>query len=157
MRIDQVLLGVALTCAGMAGAQTAEPALGWLSDSVTPRVDASPRPRSAPAQVAVNALPAPVTVAPLGAPDLNRIGVFAPERAGLDRELWGASEAATLVRLLLRDRTGALPAARELFSDILLAELDPPRRGADKSLFLARPMLRVYSAWPVAAIGTRRR
>ncbi|KAF0675195.1 hypothetical protein PMES_02458 [Profundibacterium mesophilum KAUST100406-0324] len=86
-----------------------------------------------------SALPGPVTVTRLGAPELDRIGLYPAQRAGLDAGLWGATSRDVLVRLIAHDHSESLPALRDLFTEMLLAELDPPREdGEGTRLFLAR-------------------
>jgi hypothetical protein len=102
----------------------------WLSDTIT-------RPH---ANVATSALPPQVTVMPLGAVEIEAIGLLPPAITGLPRDLWGASDTETLVRLFGAQPQQGLPAIQGFTETLALAELDPPA-DADPNraaLFLAR-------------------
>lgn len=102
----------------------------WLSDTIT-------RPH---ANVATSALPPEITVMPLGAVEIEAIGLLPPAITGLPRDLWGASETDTLSRLLGAQPVQGLPAIQAFTETLALAELDPPA-DADPdraALFLAR-------------------
>ena len=103
---------------------------GWLSDTIT-------RPH---ANVATSALPPQVTVMPIGAVEIEAIGLLPPAITGLPRDLWGASDTETLVRLFGAQPLQGLPAIQSFTETLALAELDPPA-DADPdraALFLAR-------------------
>ncbi|GAA3876224.1 hypothetical protein [Celeribacter arenosi] len=119
-------------------------AIDWLSDTL----DAAPTPVAMPSKVAPppddiadNALPEDVTVAPLEATQLDATGLLPPSTTGLPRGLWGASNAGDLARRItsIAAEPDLLPASRRLLNTLVLAELDPPA-GEDKEgrLFLAR-------------------
>jgi hypothetical protein len=131
-----VLLSTALTalpCA--AGAEAPLSAIDWLSQSVaTPATLPRPEP-----PVATVAAPSTITVAPLGGPSPDALGLVPAARAGLPRDLWGASKSADLARLLRAEQPDTLPAIRALLMSVLLAELDPPVDSDPAgALFLAR-------------------
>lgn len=85
------------------------------------------------------AIPGPVSVTRLGAPALDTIGLYPAQRAGLDPALWGTTPRDVLAALIAHDHSESLPALRELFTELLLAEFDPPRADGDETaLFLAR-------------------
>ena len=135
------LLGLALAAALPAGAQVPPDAADlpelpemvppdWLSDTIT-------RPH---ANVATSALPVPITVMPLGAVEIEAVGLLPPAITGLPRELWGASETETLTRLFGAQPVQGLPAIQSFTETLALAELDPPfDADPDRAaLFLAR-------------------
>ncbi|EKE43632.1 hypothetical protein OCGS_2364 [Oceaniovalibus guishaninsula JLT2003] len=128
-----------LLTAGPVAAQTPLSAIDWLSDSVRKPATAA-KPRRAPAtDVAVNALPRQVTVAPLGAPAPDRVGLLPAERVGLPDDLWHGSASADLARALSHDRAGALPALRDLLRAMLQSAAEPPAdSGPEAVLFFAR-------------------
>jgi hypothetical protein len=102
----------------------------WLSDTIT-------RPH---ANVATSALPPPITVMPIGAVEIEAIGLLPPAITGLPRDLWGASDTDTLTRLFGAQPVQGLPAIQSFTETLALAELDPPA-DADPdraALFLAR-------------------
>lgn len=102
----------------------------WLSDTVT-------RPH---ANVATSASRAPIRVLPLGAVELDAVGLLPRSITGLPPGLWGQSEPETLVRLFAAQPISGLPAALSFSQTLALAELDPPAGEAaeDGALFLAR-------------------
>ncbi len=114
-------------------------AIDWLSDSL----DAPPRsvPVAPADDIATNALPEDVTVAPLGAVNVDGAGLVSAAQVGLPRNLWGASQAIDLAQRInaIASRTTLLPASRRLLNTLVLAELDPPIQASEKGrLFLAR-------------------
>jgi hypothetical protein len=102
----------------------------WLSDTIT-------RPH---ANVATSALPPAITVMPIGAVEIEAVGLLPPAITGLPRDLWGASDTETLARLMRAQPMLGLPAIQGFTETLALAELDPPQ-DADPdraALFLAR-------------------
>lgn len=69
-----------------------------------------------------------ITVAPLSAPQLDQIGLFAASRIGLRRDLWAGMPVAELISGLAALPTDTMPAALQLSYRLLLAELDPPEQ-----------------------------
>ena len=67
-----------------------------------------------------------ISVTPLDATRADAAGIVPARVAGLPADLWGNSDTATLVRLIARERLDPVPALRDLFVTILMAELDPP-------------------------------
>jgi hypothetical protein len=138
------VLAVTLACvAGGALAQEggpdASPALpdppeafapGWLSDTVT-------RPH---ADVATSAARPDFRTLPIGAVDLDAVGVLPRSITGLPADLWGETPTETLVRLFRAQPASGRPAALSFARTLALAELDPPRdtEPGDGELFLAR-------------------
>lgn len=101
-------------------------AIDWLSKSVTtPAVAPTARPDEPPV-ASGGALPYAVASTPLDGPAPDAIGLIAPAVSGLPRNLWGAGLTDEIARAVLRDRMESLPALRQLFLTMLLAEADPP-------------------------------
>lgn len=113
-------------------------AIDWLSNSVnTPaQVDALEPTESAP-----NAptKPEAISVAALGTPSRESIGLLAPHVTGLPPDLWGDTRAEDLARRITAEHTDMLPAMQDLLLMILLAELDAPEgSNGHPTLLLAR-------------------
>tara|TARA_R110001583_G_scaffold169768_1_gene322665 strand:- start:60149 stop:61771 length:1623 start_codon:yes stop_codon:yes gene_type:complete len=115
-------------------------AIDWLSDTLdAPRAPATSAPQ--PSDIAQNALPEDVSVAPLDTPSPDAAGLLPSAVTGLPRDLWGASTATDLARRIttISARPDLLPASRRLLNTLVLAELNPPLQSqADGRLFLAR-------------------
>lgn len=137
---------LAAALAAPAGAENGEPlsAIDWLSQSVAAptlpvALPAPPAPALDEPPVATGALPEPIAVTPIGAPSLDALGLIPAARAGLPRDLWGATPSVDLARMLRAERLDTLPAIQNLLSTLLLAELDPPADGNGAGeLYLAR-------------------
>jgi hypothetical protein len=136
-RLALALISVPFMTAGGVSAQTEGgplSAIDWLSQSV-----ATPAAKDTGGlAVAINeppvadvggALPEPVATTALDAPSPDAVGLIAPAVSGLPRGLWGAGLTREIAAQLFNDRAGDLPALRQLFLTILLAELDPPADG----------------------------
>jgi hypothetical protein len=123
-----------LSAAGAALAAGDDPlsAIDWLSESVT-------APAVIPSSVAIGpvvdeppvtgdggALPADVATTPLDGPSPDAVGLIAPAVSGLPRKLWGAGRTEEIAAAITRDRMDSLPALRQLFLIVLLAEAVPP-------------------------------
>jgi hypothetical protein len=115
-------------------------AIDWLSDTLdAPRAPVATAPQ--PSDIAENALPENVSVAPLDTPGPDAAGLLPSAVTGLPRDLWGASTATDLARRIttISARPDLLPASRRLLNTLVLAELNPPLQSqADGRLFLAR-------------------
>ncbi|MCB6177052.1 hypothetical protein LHP98_02775 [Rhodobacter sp. Har01] len=122
-------------------------AIDWLSQSVaTPA--ATVLPSGTPAVVArpdeppvtdASALPAAVATTPLDGPSPDAVGLIAPAVSGLPHDLWGAGRTDEVAQAIIRDRMDSLPALRQLFLTILLAETAAPADSeAQGRLLLAR-------------------
>lgn len=145
---------------------TAVPAAGqplsasdWLSGGTTPGApvsawrpgDAIPRdvgrraprkPESLPPQVAADVRVPAVGVTPLPGPDADIAGTLSASTAGLPRDLWAGTDAATAAEAISAARP-RLPATQALLRTLLTAQLDPPTDATgtpdpDGRLFLAR-------------------
>lgn len=124
-------------------------AIDWLSESVsaparpaTPPRTPAPRTPSPTAEAPVardGALPAEVTTTTLDAPSPDAVGLIAPAVSGLPHDLWGAGRADEIARAITRDRSDSLPALRQLFLTLLLAEAKAPADSSSEGrLLLAR-------------------
>ena len=137
---------LAVCTAGMAHADTPLTAIDWLSQSVAVPVvvagsNASPRPVVPVGEqpVANDARPADVTVTVLGGTNLDAVGLLPSVVTGLPRNLWGLGLTQEIAGNITVERTGALPALRQLMVTVLLAEADPPMDSTgDGRLLLAR-------------------
>lgn len=113
---------------------TAAAAPDWLSDAIT-------RPHG---NIATSVDRPSFTVQPIGAVQLDAVGLLPPGLTGLPRDLWGVSEPETLARLFRAQPTTGVPAALDFTRMLALAELLPPApaqeeaAAPDGTLFLAR-------------------
>ena len=125
-----------LSAAGVPAQQagSSEPlsAIEWLSRSVEPAIQPE-------APITNTAQTPDVTVTTLERPSKDPIGLLPSSLTGIPRSVWAASDEAALVDLVRAERLDTLPALREFFKVLLLAEANPPRgAGLDGALFLAR-------------------
>ncbi|PWE34221.1 hypothetical protein DDZ14_00440 [Maritimibacter sp. 55A14] len=135
--LNRTLAVCAICLSTPAWAEEPLSAIDWLSDTVR-EAPAAPSEGAAP-DIADSATVAEVTTRPLDAPDKDAVGLLPPETTGLPRDLWAGSSTASLVSLIARQRTDALPAIQDLLYTILLAEADPPAdSGPEARLLLAR-------------------
>ncbi len=109
-------------------------AIDWLSKSVSAPA-AGPVPASMPVPhpdpdeppvAAGGALPEMVSTTPLDGPSADGAGLIAPAVSGLPRDLWGVGLTDEIAAAIIRDRMDSLPALRQLFLTMLLAEAAPP-------------------------------
>ena len=131
-------LGGALALAD--GALSAQPlsAVPWLSESI--RVERSPPPRR-PSIAVLPPVPGTeqITVTPLGEVSHEAVGTMSPAETGLPRNLWGPATALDVRAAIQQHPDDGVPAARDLFRKLLLAEADPPSgSGVSASVLLAR-------------------
>lgn len=122
-----------LVCVGSAVVAEDAPlsAIDWLSQSVaTPAAQDSGGLAVAidepPVTGEGGALPQPVATTALDGPQPDAVGLIAPAVSGLPRDFWGAGLTREIGEALLTHPEGDLPALRQLFLTILLAELAPP-------------------------------
>jgi hypothetical protein len=112
-------------------------AIDWLSQSVTSPTPASASvassaaadPQPDPDEPPVSeggALPTVVATTPLDGPSPDAIGLIPPAVSGFPRDLWGAGLTLEIATAISRDRMDSLPALRQLFLTMLLAEAAPP-------------------------------
>ncbi len=146
-----LVLTLALAPAAPALAAGDDPlsAIDWLSQSVSapaatltaPPVVSSaalpptPQPGETPVS-AGGALPAVVATTPLDGPSPDAVGLIAPAVSGLPRALWGAGLTLEVARAVTEDRMDSLPALRQLFLTLLLAEAAPPIDSEGKGILL---------------------
>lgn len=136
--IAALAAGLALPAPGLAEAPLS--AIDWLSKSVaTPAsLPRAPVPLTE-TPISKNVLPSTISMAPIGAPDVNALGLVPASRAGLPRSFWGKSASVDLARLMRAEPPDTIPAIQALLYSILIAELDPPTdTDPDGTLFLAR-------------------
>ena len=140
-------LAAGLSAPGMTHAAGGDPlsAIDWLSQSVSAPVGTRPggsaqpaavRPDEPPVTSPGGALPVDVATSALDGPAPDGAGLIAPAVSGLPRDLWGAGLTDEVARALLRDRMDSLPALRQLFLTMLLAEAEPPADHAGRGLLL---------------------
>lgn len=106
-------------------------AIDWLSQSVA--TPASQDTGGVPVAIdeppvteAGGALPEPVATTSLDGPSPDAVGLIPPAVSGLPRDLWGAGLTREISERLIVDRAGDLPALRQLFLTMLLAEVMAP-------------------------------
>jgi len=121
-----VWLATALPLAAQEGGQPLS-VIDWLSESVSSPAGANVVILDEPPVTDPGgALPEPVATAALDAPAPDAVGLIAPEVSGLPRDLWGAGLTMEIAARLTADQAGDLPALRQLFLTILLAEVAAP-------------------------------
>ncbi len=145
------LIGAALVAAlpDMAAAAGDDPlsAIDWLSQSVTAPTkastsvpsSASPAPQPSPGEPPVTtggALPTTVATTPLDGPSPDAVGLISPAVSGFPHDLWGAGLTLEIAEAISRDRMDSLPALRQLFLTMLLAEAAPPIDNEGKGVLL---------------------
>ncbi|MBE2276521.1 MAG: hypothetical protein IAE87_09510 [Rhodobacteraceae bacterium] len=141
-------LAAGLMCPAMTRAEN-DPlsAIDWLSQSVTAPAGTAvaaapggtPAPRPAPDEAPVvkgGALPSDVATSPLDGPSPDAAGLIAPSVSGLPANLWGAGRTEEIARAVTEDRMDSLPALRQLFLVMLLAETVPPADNAGRGILL---------------------
>lgn len=145
---------------GSAAAQKGDPmsAIDWLSQSVTSpvkgAVKTSPKgtltappvesgaaraPQANPNEPPVSAggaLPVVVATTSLDGPSPDAIGLISPQVSGFPVDLWGVGLSVEVAQAVTRDRFDSLPALRQLFLTLLLAEAAPPIDSAGKGVLL---------------------
>lgn len=116
-------------------------AIDWLSQSVaTPAASGvAVGIDEPPVAVDGGALPEPVTTTALDGPNPDAVGLIPTAVSGLPRSFWGAGLTREIGERLVAHPAGDLPALRQLFLTILLAEVDPPAdSGGRGELLLVR-------------------
>lgn len=131
MTANRVLSGAAvIACLGVGGlAQDLTPEPGWLSDVFVAPHD----------NLASSAIPAPITAMPIGAVNLDGVGLLPQSVTGLPANLWGGSRTEDLERMFRSVPAQGLDAMLSFTETLALAELDAPRDSSpEAALFLAR-------------------
>lgn len=114
-------------------------AIDWLSQSVaTPAVTgtevaAADEP---PVAEAGSALPSTVTTSSLDGPSPDSVGLIPMSVSGLPRDLWGAGRTREIAERLVSHPDEDLPALRQLFLTLLLAEVAAPVDAGDRGELL---------------------
>lgn len=108
-------------------------AIDWLSQSVaTPASAGTAAPSTGtaidepPVTKAGGALPAAVTTSALDGPSPDGVGLIATAVSGLPKDLWGAGLTQEIAQRLVSHPEDDLPALRQLFLTLLLAEVAAP-------------------------------
>lgn len=137
MRTSGVGLCTLLLLAGPLSAQEASgtggplSAIDWLSQSVATPVAAgtttvTTNSDEPPVTEAGGALPASVTTSALDGPSPDGVGLIASNVSGLPNDLWGAGLTHEIAERLVGHADDELPALRQLFLTLLLAEVAAP-------------------------------
>ena len=134
MRTSAAGLLSLLILAGPGAAQDASgplSAIDWLSKSVATPVAAAPGGVGVaidepPVTEAGGALPAAVTTSELDGPSPDGVGLIQPAVSGLPTDLWGAGLTREISERLVSHPDDDLPALRQLFLTLLLAEVAAP-------------------------------
>ncbi len=128
MWIRPACIALALAGPALAQEETGTPP-DWLSETIlSPHGD-----------IATSATPEEITVMPIGAVQLDAVGLLTPRQTGLPADLWGGSSSATLASLFRAQPYEGLPAIQSMTMMLALAEVNPPEDAApDSELFLAR-------------------
>ena len=138
MRIDAGAIGIAVLVSltpGHAAADKHDPlsAIDWLSQSITTPASSAGTTAVIEAPVADGgALPDPVATSALDGPSPDSVGLIASAVSGLPRKLWGASLTREIAERLTAEQSDTLPALRQLFLTLLLAEVEAPVDAAGK-------------------------
>lgn len=124
-------------------------AIDWLSQSVNAPAatltaapvesSASPAPQPDPGEPPVTeggALPEVVATTSLDGPSPDAVGLIPPAVSGFPRDLWGAGLTLEIAKAISQDRMDSLPALRQLFLTMLLAEAAPPIDSEGKGILL---------------------
>jgi hypothetical protein len=106
-------------------------AIDWLSESVATPAAAAPGDAAdgidePPVAEAGSALPATVTTSSLDGPSPDGVGLIPTAVSGLPRNLWGAGLTREIAEGLVKHPDEDLPALRQLFLTLLLAEVAAP-------------------------------
>ncbi|HEY6918802.1 MAG TPA: hypothetical protein VI412_06040 [Tabrizicola sp.] len=105
-------------------------AIDWLSQSVATPASAAPAAGvgidEPPVTEAGGALPATVTTSSLDGPSPDGVGLISPAVSGFPHDLWGAGLTREVAERLVSHPDDDLPALRQLFLTILLAEIEAP-------------------------------
>lgn len=134
MRISRAGVLALVVLGGPAAAEQAKgplSAIDWLSQSVATPAAAGTTGQSAvidepPVTKAGGALPAQVTTSALDGPSPDAVGLISPAVSGLPHDLWGVGLTSEIAARLTTHPDDDLPALRQLFLTLLLAEAEAP-------------------------------
>lgn len=133
MRISAAAVLTVLFWAGPVAAQDGGvaplSAIDWLSQSIATPVSAGAGGVAIdepPVVAEGGALPEPVATTALDGPSPDAVGLIPMAVSGLPRDLWGQGLTREISERLMVDRAGDIPALRQLFLTMLLAELEAP-------------------------------
>ncbi len=101
-------------------------AIDWLSQSITTPSASTVGTSTEPPVTDSGALPEPVATSVLDGPSPDSVGLIPTAVSGLPRKLWGAGLSREIASRLTAERAETLPALRQLFLTLLLAEVDAP-------------------------------
>lgn len=129
MAVKPLLLGLGLMALALPATPQAFPEPDWLSDVII-----APH-----GNLATSAIPAPIATMPIGATNLDGVGLLPASVTGLPANLWGSSQTEDLARLFRSVPAEGLPAMLRFTQTLALAELDAPSDATPEAqLFLAR-------------------
>lgn len=143
MKVAPLALAFALLALpGLAQESAPLSAIDWLSQSVSSADGSGTRapvrdPNETPATQ--DATSPGITVQSLDAAPRGGLGILPASITGLPPDLWSGSRSEILAALITAEDADTLPALRDLFTTLLLAEADPPLAdGTGSDFFLAR-------------------
>jgi len=120
-------------------------AIDWLSQSVAPSGGGlgvgsalgptTPAPGEPPVALG-GAVPASVSTTSLDAPTPDAAGLISPAVSGLPHDLWGNGQMLSIATALTAEKAEQIPALRQLFLTILLAEAEAPVDAEGKGTLL---------------------
>jgi len=125
-----------MSCSAFANELPADPAsaIPWLTESLQ-----APLQPNAETTSSTSTDIETISVQTLSDNDRDGLGVLSSDVTGFPADLWGAQSAAKVLRLIKQTPYGGVPAVRDLFRQVLLAETSPPADISEPdSLFLAR-------------------
>ncbi|MFQ5622250.1 MAG: hypothetical protein ACE5FS_02530 [Paracoccaceae bacterium] len=133
-RLALAALMLAVGVAAEAG--TPRSAIPWLSESVSEKFrGGDPKESGTEAGGALDVIES----TPLSLINRDGVGIFSPASVGFPDDLWKNSSALRIRRLILSHPYEGVPAAREVFRNLLTVHAAPPRGSSGRALFfLAR-------------------
>lgn len=132
VKLRAPLIGLAFGLACIpALAQQQDPlsAIDWLSQSITTPASGTGGITGTVLEAPVtggSALPEPIATSALDGPSPDAVGLIPTAVSGLPRKLWGAGLTHEIGAQLTAEQVETLPALRQLFLTLLLAEVDAP-------------------------------
>ena len=150
-------LGAVLLAAGLMGPAMAQgplSAIDWLSDTVRTPPNPTPRPAPPPKPEALSGSPVDtITTLSLDGPNPDATGLLSAQVTNLPPDLWAATKTDDLIGMLQATQTEALPALRDFFQMMLLAELAPPHDSDGSGRFLTARIDRLLDMAALDAAG----